>query len=219
VSRFEPPKRPDFEEPAAAELPAGDAVDELALSDALVSAAGREPLAVGRLRVEESELRGVGLRPGELSALALRDVILRDCDVSNVHCRKGSMRRVEIHGSRLLGFALTEATIQDLSVLDSSMAYASFAHSQLQRVVFERVILRDTSFMETRLRCVSFVDCELAGADFRGAKLEACTMRGTTLEGVIGIESLGGLTMAWPDLVASAAALASALGIAAQVDE
>jgi uncharacterized protein YjbI with pentapeptide repeats len=85
--------------------------------------------------------------------------------------------------------------------------------------VFERVILRDSSFMETSLRSVSFVDCELAGADFRGAKLEACTMRGTTLEGVMGVESLGGLTMAWPDLVASAAAMASALGIAAQVDE
>jgi uncharacterized protein YjbI with pentapeptide repeats len=94
VSRFEPPKRPDLEAPAAAKLPAGDAIAELALSDALVSAAGREPLAVGRLRVEESELHGVALAPGELSGLALRDVILHGCDLSNLHCHKGSMRRV-----------------------------------------------------------------------------------------------------------------------------
>jgi uncharacterized protein YjbI with pentapeptide repeats len=219
VSRLEPPRRPDFEELAAVKLPGDDAVEELALAGALVSGAGREPLAVERLRVEESELRGVALAPGQLSALAMRDAILRDCDLSNVHCRQGSMRRVEIHGSRLLGFALTDARIQDLGVFDASMAYASFAHSQLQRVVFERVILRDVSFLEATLRSVSFVDCELAGADFRGAKLEACMMSGTTLEGVTGVESLGGLTMAWPDLVASAAALASALGIAAQLDE
>lgn len=219
MNPIKPPERPDFEEPAAAALPAGHAVDELALSGALVSGVGREPLTVGRLRLEESELRGVRLQPGELSAFALRDVVLSDCDLSNLHCRQGSMRRVEIHASRLLGFALTEARIQDLSVLDSAMAYASFARSKLQRVVFERAILRDASFMETRLQSVSFIDCELAGADFRGAKLEACTMRGTTLEGVNGVDSLGGLTMAWPDLVASAAALASALGIAAQLDE
>jgi uncharacterized protein YjbI with pentapeptide repeats len=104
-------------------------------------------------------------------------------------------------------------------VLDSAVAYASFARSKLQRVVFERANLRDASFMEARLQSVSFIDCELAGADFRGAKLESCTMRGTTLQGVTGVESLGGLTMAWSDLVASAAALASALGVAAQEDE
>ena len=219
MNSADPPKPPDFDEPDATTLPAGDAVDELALSGALVSAAGRAPLLVARLRVEESELRGVALAPGELSALALRDVILRDCDLSNLHCRQGSMRRVEIRASRLLGFALTEASLQDLGVLDSAVAYASFARSKLQRVVFERANLRDASFMEARLQSVSFIDCELAGADFRGAKLESCTMRGTTLQGVTGVESLGGLTMAWSDLVASAAALASALGIAAQEDE
>lgn len=129
------------------------------------------------------------------------------------------MRRVEIHGSRLLGFALTEARVADLSVLDGGMSYASLARSRLERVVFERVNLREASFMEARLRSVAFIDCDLAGADFRGAKLEACTMRATTLEGVIGVESLAGLTMAWPDLVASAAALAAALGISAEAEQ
>jgi hypothetical protein len=38
-------------------------------------------------------------------------------------------------------------------------------------------------------------------------------MRGSTLDGLAGIESLRGLSMPWPDLVASAGALAGALGI------
>ena len=215
----EPPAPPEFEEPEEAELPAGDAVGELRLSGVLVSGAGRDPPAVESMRVEEAELRGVTLAAGELSAFALRDVILRNCDLSNVHSRQGSMRRVQMHGSRLVGFALTEARIADLSLVDCGSSYASFARSRLERVAFERVNLRDASFMEATLRSVAFVDCDLAGADFRGAKLEACTMRETTLEGVIGVESLGGLTMAWPDLVASAAALAAALGISAEMGE
>ncbi|HEX3615671.1 MAG TPA: hypothetical protein VHU61_03970 [Solirubrobacteraceae bacterium] len=38
-------------------------------------------------------------------------------------------------------------------------------------------------------------------------------MRGSSLEGVVGVESLRGLTMPWSDLVASTAALAAAAGI------
>jgi uncharacterized protein YjbI with pentapeptide repeats len=219
LTRLEPPEPPEFEEPEEADLPAGDAVGELRLSGVVVSGAGRDPLATNSARVEESELRAVTLAGGELSAFALRDVILRNCDLSNVHSRQGSMRRVQMHGSRLLGFALTEARVADLGVLDSGMSYASLARSRLERVVFERVNLREASFMETQLRSVAFIDCDLAGADFRGAKLEVVTMRGTTLEGVIGVESLAGLTIAWPDLVASAAALAAALGITAEVEQ
>jgi hypothetical protein len=38
-------------------------------------------------------------------------------------------------------------------------------------------------------------------------------MRGSSLEGVVGVESLRGLTMPWSDLVASTGALAAAAGI------
>jgi uncharacterized protein YjbI with pentapeptide repeats len=84
--------------------------------------------------------------------------------------------------------------------------------------LFERVILREASFLEATLAAVEFVACELAGADFRGARLSDCVIRGSSLEGVIGVESLGGLTMPWEDLVGSTAALASALGIAVEPD-
>jgi hypothetical protein len=38
-------------------------------------------------------------------------------------------------------------------------------------------------------------------------------MRGGPLDGILGVESLRGLTTSWPDVVSSAAALAAALGI------
>lgn len=90
---------------------------------------------------------------------------------------------------------------------------ASFALAGLQNVVFERVNLAEASFMEARMQAVQFIDCTLTGTDFRGARLSRCAIRGSSLEDVLGVESLSGLQMPWSDLVASAGALAAALGI------
>jgi len=53
----------------------------------------------------------------------------------------------------------------------------------------------------------------LQGADFRGARLSACSIRGSSLDDVLGVDSLQGVRMPWPDVLDSAAALATALGI------
>jgi uncharacterized protein YjbI with pentapeptide repeats len=219
VSPREAPRPPDLPaELATAAPPGSDGHGALNLSGARLHADAGEALALARLHVEESELHGLALEAGKVPGLVLSDVILRGCDLSNVHAGEGSIRRGEIRDSRLVGFALNEGKLADLHVLDTTLAYASLAHSQLRRVLFERVILREASFLEATLAAVEFVACELAGADFRGARLSDCVIRGSSLEGVIGVESLGGLTMPWEDLVGSTAALASALGIAVEPD-
>ena len=72
--------------------------------------------------------------------------------------------------------------------------------------------------MHARLESVAFVDCRLDGADFRHAKVAGCAIRGASLDGVLGVESLRGLRMPWPDVLASAGALAAALGIDVEPD-
>ncbi len=198
--------------------PEGDERGALNLSGALVRAGAGEALALTRLHVEESELHGVAIAAGKLPGLVLRDVILRGCDLSNIDAGEGSIRRTELRDSRLVGFSLSEGKLADVQVQGTTLAYASFAHAQLRRVVFERVILREASFLEATLTAVEFLSCELEGADFRGARLTDCVMRGSSLEGVVGVESLRGLTMPWEDLVGSTGALASAFGIAVEPD-
>ncbi|MGH2891980.1 MAG: pentapeptide repeat-containing protein [Solirubrobacteraceae bacterium] len=171
-----------------------------------------------RLRVRESELRGVVLEPGNVPGLTLADVILRDCGMSNVDAREGRLSRVEVHRSQLVGFGFSRGDLRDLRVIDSSLQLASFASATLRNVVFERVNLAEASFMHARLEAVAFVDCRLEGADFRHAKLAGCAIRGTSLDGVLGVESMRGLRMPWPDVMASAGALAVALGIDIESD-
>ena len=214
---LEPPRTPP--RLLAQALPEGAAADDLELDGARVEAGAEAmPVVARSVEIVESDLTGVTFDADVLRRLDVRDSLLRTCDLSNVGARKGLLRRVELRQSRLVGLALTESELQDVRVLGGTLMLASFGHSRLERVVFEEVNLRDASFADTRLDEVSFLDCDLTGADFRGAKLRDCLMRGTSLEGIGGIESLSGLTLPWPDLVASTAALAAALGISVEAD-
>jgi uncharacterized protein YjbI with pentapeptide repeats len=200
------------------ELPDGGELQELELVEVIVERNGRDPLTALRVRVQESELRGLTLGEGVVTELVLRDARLKGCDLSNLRVRSADIRRAEIAESRLVGFSVDGARIEDLRVLGGTLMLASLAHSTLRRVVFENVNLREASFLGTRLTSVCFEDCDLSGADFRGARLADCMIRGSSLDALIGVDSLRGLTMPWPDLVGSVEALAAALGIAVESD-
>jgi uncharacterized protein YjbI with pentapeptide repeats len=177
-----------------------------------------EALRVEGVEIVESELRGVTLEAGRPLEFRLRDTVLRDCDLSNIEGREATLTRVVVSNSRLIGVAFSPAKLRDVAVADSMLSLASFAFGELRDVLFERVNLREASFMEARLENVSFIDCQLEGADFRGVRLRDCVMRGSSLEGVIGVESLRGLTMPWADVVASAGVLAAAAGIEIEIE-
>jgi uncharacterized protein YjbI with pentapeptide repeats len=198
---------PDLPELERRQLPASGDIGDLQLEGALVERSGAEPLSVNRVRIAESELCGVTLEAGQAPGLRLTDALLRECDLSNLDARGGSIRRTEVRRSRMVGFNVSEGTLEDLRVVDTSLALASFAFARLRNVVFERVNLAEASFMQARLQAVEFIDCTLAGTDFRGAQLHGCVIRGSSLDGVLGVDSLAGLMMPWADVVASAAAL------------
>lgn len=174
------------------------------LDGALVEHHGLEPVWADRIVVTESDLRGVAIDADQVPGLRLSDVVLRACDLSNVDGREGWLRRVEIEGSCLVGFGLTGGTVQDLRVVDSSLALASLAFSKLRDVVFERAHLAEASFMEAELESVTFIDCKFAGPDFRGVKLKGCAIRGTSLDGILGVYSLPGVAMRCARLSCSA---------------
>jgi uncharacterized protein YjbI with pentapeptide repeats len=188
------------------------------LGGVLLEHQGSEPICAARVQIAESEIRGLALESQNAPGLRLTDVVLRDCDLSNVDGREGLLCRVEIHDSRLVGFGLAGGKGQDLRLVDSTLSLASLAFAELHNVIFERVNLAEASFMEACLESVEFVDCKLAGTDFRRVRLKDCAIRGTPLDGVLGVESLKGLTMPWPDVIASAATLAAGLGIKVDFD-
>jgi uncharacterized protein YjbI with pentapeptide repeats len=209
---------PDLPELEPGELAASGRPIELVLEGALVDGSGLDAVHATRIRIKESKLHGVGLETDGPVELLLADAVMHDCALSNVVGRGGTIKRSELRQSNLVGFDVSEGTVQDLRVIDCSLALSSFAFSQLRTVVFERANLAEASFMQATLEGVEFIDCRLAGADFRGARLKGCMIRGSSLDGILGVDALRGLTMPWADVVSSAAAMASALGIAVETD-
>jgi uncharacterized protein YjbI with pentapeptide repeats len=206
----EPPDLPELE---PVTIDPGSVDGELLLDGALVERRAYEPVRARRVRITESQLRGFALERGDAPGIQLSDVILSDCDLSNVDGREGSLRRVQVLDSKLIGFGLAGGSVRDLRITDTVASFAAFSFAELRDVVFQRVDLTEASFMRARLDGVEFIDCKLDGADFRDVALRSCEMRGASLEGIVGIGSLHGLTMPWPDVLESAAAMAATLGI------
>lgn len=202
---------PDLPELQLTTLPGagGGLVLECALVDASESA-----LTIERLDLLECELRGVGFDSSGRLEVRLRDAVLRDCDLSNLAAHEeAELTRVEVQQSRLIGTSFAGAKLRDVAFSDCMLSLGSFAFADLHDVSFERVNLREASFMEARLDGVSFINCRLEGADVRRVVMRNCLWRGSSLEGVLGVESLRGLTMPLEDVMASAPTLAAALGI------
>jgi uncharacterized protein YjbI with pentapeptide repeats len=185
----------------------------LVLEGALVDAS-ECVVAIERLDLLECELRGVGFDSTGRLEVRLRDAVLGDCDLSNLTAHEGAeLMRVLVRQSRLIGTSFAGAKLRDVAFSDCMLSLGSFAFAELQDVSFERVNLREASFMEAQLDGVSFISCQFEGADFRRVVMRDCLLRGSSLEGVLGVESLRGLTMPLDDVMASAPALAAALGI------
>lgn len=210
LAAIAPPDLPALEPRSPAQIVVSG---RLVLDRVIVEADGGQSLRASHIAVSESELRGVCLEAAWAPGLRFSDAVMRACDLSNVDGREGSLRRVEVHDSRLVGFGLAAGTVQDVRILDSSLTLASLAFSKLRAVSFERVDLTEASFMQAQLEGVTFIDCCLAGTDFRAARLRGCRISGASLEGVLGADSLSGVTMDWVDVLESAGALAAALGI------
>lgn len=171
-------------------------------------------LALRLLKANESELLGLRAQPQPQTDLQLADVVLRDVDLSNLVTRGAGLRRVAIERSRLLGLDLADSELRDVRITGSSLQLALLAGTDLQQVTFERVDLREATFAGARLQDVLFVDCRLDGADFREARTRGCALRDCSLDAVEGLAGLlEGTSMPWPDVVASAGALANALGV------
>ena len=167
----------------------------------------------GGVKLDNARLSGVDVSGSRLEALRLIDAALERCNLANVQARRSVATRVCIEASRMTGLALSETTLQDVTVRDCRVDLASFSHSRLHRVSFESCMLVQTDFLESQLESVRFERCDLSRADFRGARMQRCELRRNNLTDLQGIANLKGAAMEWPDIVEMAGAFARTIGI------
>jgi hypothetical protein len=118
---------PDLPRLEIAQLPLAQEVEDLELYGALIEREAGEPLRPRRVRIRESELRGVVLDARDAPGLELIDVVLGHCGLSNVDGREGLIRRVEVARSRLVARGCPRTR------LASGGAHAVAGHRRLRR--------------------------------------------------------------------------------------
>ena len=164
--------------------------------------------ALDEVRLLDAELGGARV-PG----LRMTDVAVERGNLANLAAPEASMRRVTFTGTRLTGAQWTRGSIADAVFRDCRIDLATFAGTTFERVAFEGCLLMQADFREALLRHVRFDRCDLSEADLAGLRLDRCELRGCTLDGLSGLERLRGAAMPWADVVGSADAFATALGI------
>jgi len=209
-------------EPYAPQVPEDGELSELEL-EALVHDGELSGFSADDCQVPERQARGLiaeggAMRRVDLSSSVLdngrfTDLVLTQCNLSNLRSRASNLTRVGFQGCRLTGMSLTDSVLHDVTFRDCRVDLSSFALSRLKRVRFEGCHLVGISLMEASCEAVRFEGCEMTNCDLRGASLAGCEFSGTDLAGVEGIEGLRGARFEWGDIIQMAGVWAAALGI------
>lgn len=143
----------------------------------------REKSAAG-MTFEAAVFVGAALARSKFPDVALRDVRLDRCDLSNADWAGGSLVRSEILGTKLIGFASAESRWRDVLVRKSPGRLAVFQQTRFDSCRFEECDLAEATFEGATLKNVVFRECDLAGVRFVGATLENVDLRGSRIDGL-----------------------------------
>lgn len=163
--------------------------------------------------VEDTRLRDQRVGGVPLKRFSLLDCRLERCDLAGLDAPEASWTRVVVTGSRLPGADLSRSRLQDVTFADCRMDLVSLFAARLERVSFERCDLREADLVEARLHDVRFTACDLSGAIVADASCSRTELRDGTYEDLRGVAGLKGCSLAWPDLLSLAPALAGLAGI------
>lgn len=201
---------------AEAEPTRDDLVDDAVLSRLALTGVDWRERSARIVDLEESRLTGVALTGSRLDKLTVSDSTLQRCDLANVQLSHGSMTRVSVSDSRLTGMTAAGAIWRHVRLADCLADLSAFRFASFTRVEFVDCRLRGADFESAELNNTIFRRCDLTAAEFSQAKTRGTTFVDCTWDGIRGVTSLAGSTIATSsplDLLSLTAILAGALGI------
>jgi uncharacterized protein YjbI with pentapeptide repeats len=138
----------------------------------------------GEGRLTRAVLEDAELSETVVDPLALADVRLSGCVLSNSRWSAVDARRVEVVKSQLVGWRAEFELAQDVYIGDCRADFASFGFASIKGlVVFEKCRFKEAEFSGNLGKAV-FVDCDLADADFSGVTdARGLDLRGSKLSG------------------------------------
>lgn len=210
-----PPAKPDAPDlPAQLErAPAGGPLDRLELECALLEGADFSGQQAWKVRFDQCRLTRVDFGAAQLAGGSMQDVAVLGGSWTNARTSGLHLRRASFRDVRMTGVDFASASLEDVAFVDCRIDLAFFVAAKLNRVQFERCRLDEVDFSDAGLGSVTFRDCALPRSIWADAKVRDSEMRGCDISGAVHLERLRGLRVPMADVLASAADLATALGL------
>ncbi|HET7326406.1 MAG TPA: pentapeptide repeat-containing protein [Nocardioidaceae bacterium] len=202
-----------------ATLPQDDLVDDALLRALLLHRLDLCERSARLVDIEACRFERVSLHGCRIEKLTLSDCVLEDCDLANVRLVDSSWHRTIVRRTRLTGWDATNGTLRHVRLEDCTAAMASLRFAVLDRVQLVSCNLSQADFTEADLRGARFEGCDLSGAQLHGARMRGAHVVDCRLEGVQGVASLAGATIAAQDVLSLTYALAGALDITIADDD
>jgi uncharacterized protein YjbI with pentapeptide repeats len=164
--------------------------------------------------VLRSLLVDVSLGGSRLRSLTLTDVIVRDCDWSNVDVTGARLNRVVFERCRMTGVTFSEIEAQEVVFRGCALNLAMFRAARMFHVEFVDCRLLDADFYSAEIRFTRLSGCSLERAELEQTRLASVDLRGSVLDDLRGdLRALRGATIDTVQLAGLSMLIAAQLGI------
>lgn len=165
------------------------------------------------IEIDACELSDTRLTEARLPSARIADARFDACDATNAEAEDSSLLRVALTNSKLLGLHLGGASLRHVRFADCNLMLSSFRFAKLWRVSFVDCDLRQATFQGCELTHCEFAGCDLREAQFSHSAHDGTDLRGSRLEGLRGLEALGGAVIDGNQLIDLAPQLAASIGL------
>ena len=193
--------------------PAPPLLDSLDSWDKVVAGEGTEVAQI----VADAQLHEVIWTNAQLVGRRFTELVCVDvrfvrCDLAGVLFEDCQFTRVLFESCRMSGAVLAGATLQEVELVDCVADSADFRMAHVRRSTARRTTLREADFYGCGLVDVRLATCDLTGASFQTARVDRLDLRGSTVDGLRGVDSLGGARITTDQVGTLGASLIGSLG-------
>jgi uncharacterized protein YjbI with pentapeptide repeats len=161
-----------------------------------------EESAIGTLRVDGADLRG----------LRVRDSVVETLDAPVFKASSSSWREVRIAGGRVGSAELYDAGLNGVEFVGMKLGFVNLRGSTLTDVVFRDCVIDELDIADARLLRVSFDGSRIRAAEGSNTRIDHVDLRGADLDRVERLEGFRGATIGSDQLYTLAPLLAAQAG-------
>jgi uncharacterized protein YjbI with pentapeptide repeats len=184
------------------------------VSDFELGAAPVSPLEVTGASLLSGRLRGVRAEQARVTRSRVTSVEFVDCDLTGLRWGGGRISQTRFDSCKMLGAQFDGVTMEHVVFTGCNLDYAALTGIRaIGPVIFAHCTLREAEFAGCALSGALFDKCDLTLVAFGPGNYRRCDLRGNDLSTISGTQQLKQVTVARPQLLALAEALAAELEV------